>query len=395
MHKLSYKAVDKKGKVKKGVYFGEIQDMILWIKKQDYFLICCNEIKNHKYSLKKRVSYKELSVISSDFYMLIKSGIPIMESVNILYKQCSIKVIKENLLSIAELLKKGRSLSYCFKSYEDIYPEFFISMIQIGEESGKLEEALLKISEYYKKEYEIISKIKNALIYPCMLLFSMLILIFILIFNVIPKFSNIFSEMNVHIPWYTKKLINFSIFFKENAKIIGFLFFIFMLYILFYNKVIRNNKTNIFNANIFARQFKKLYELRFIRTFQMMIESGANINECLYNCMETVENEYYKDKILKIIENVNNGESLTEAFKNSNLFQPFVISMIEIGEESGTLDRNLINIYEILDKRFYEKIQSLISYMEPLMIIIIGIVVGFNIIMFIMPIITAMTDMSM
>ncbi len=371
--------------------FESEKDLDLYAKENNFKIACTKILKENKM---KRLKNKDLSIICNQLGMMISSGCEITNSLNTIRSNCNSK-INSILKIINNNLKKGNSISESFQNTY-VFSNFFINMIRAGEESGKLDEIFINLSNYYKKEYEFKNKLLTAMIYPLLLIIvSALVILFMLIYAV-PNFQKSFLQNNNNLPVSTKILINISMFIRNYYEIIVVILLILVFYIL--NKIKTSNEFRYFiDKKIFKfRYSKKIVQnieiSKFIRCFYILSSNGIHITSSLDISSKVIGNKYMYEKIEISKENIKKGNSITDSFKLANIFPELVISILKVGEETGNIDKCLKSITENYDRNLESFVNKIVKIIEPIIISIMGIVIGAIVISMMIPIFDAVTS---
>jgi type IV pilus assembly protein PilC len=281
-------------------------------------------------------------------------------------------------------MQMGNSIEQSFLNTKS-FSSFFINMVKAGEVSGNLDKIFNNLSDYYDKENKLKSKIINMLIYPIILtITSVVITLFIIIF-IIPNFQKIFDSNGVQAPTYTKIIINISTFIRDN---LFYLLIILAIISIFIYHKIKNDKhlrETLFNISHIGELIKVIVSLKFSRSLYILLSSGVQIIEALEISSDILESEYIKERMEISIEYVNRGNSIGNSLELSNIFPALFISMIKIGEESGRLESILNVINKYYENELDLKIEKFMSYVQPTIIIFLGLIIGVIVISMVMP----------
>lgn len=321
--------------------------------------------------------------------LMIKAGISISKSLKTLALQTNNKGFSFILNDICKKVEEGESLAKALQRHEKIFGHLFINMIKSGELSGKLEEVLEQIFIQLKKSHELVSKVRNALIYPIIVVIAMFGIGIAMIVFVIPKITAVFKESDAQLPFATKILIAISDTLAQHG-VISFLSFIIVLVIII--KLLRTNIGKKFLSNfclrtpIIAPITKKINLARFSRTISSLLKTDIPIIESFKITSEVMGNTKYKKGISNISEDIKNGISIKEAMtKYDNIFPPIILQMVAIGEETGSLDKILDEIALFYEEEVQEIMNTLPSILEPILMLLLGGGVAFMAVAIIMP----------
>ncbi len=371
------------------------QEIVDLLAKKGYVAISIEEEQEKDAVVRKSwkkllgVNLKNLVIFSRQLSNLLKSGIPILKALRILAEQTNDKYFSTILLDIGEKVKKGHPFSVSLKSYPKVFSSFFIAMIKAGEDSGGVDQALLRISDYYYKQLELQSKIKSALAYPILILLVGIGSIIFIFTNVMPKIIPLFTNLNVELPLPTRILIMISDFLRSNLPWIALFM---LLFLLIFKRAMSNDVFKSYISNlklkipIFGQLIFKSEFARFARALEMSLHSGIPIIKAIDISLPIVNEFVIKDNLTKSLQELEGGGTLSSALKKSKLFPPFIYNIISVGEESGKLYEALSNIAESFKTDCEDAVKTLTTLLEPAMVLIIGLVVGFIVSAVLLPI---------
>lgn len=331
------------------------------------------------------IDYDSILMITSNLSLLLNSGIPLSNTLEILIECLSNERYKTIIMNIRKEVNEGNSLGEAFMVNSREFPELYVEMILIGEKSGSLISVLDKVTEYYDMVKAWKSKLKNILTYPIILLISVILLLNFYLLFIVPSMKGFIMSMNTTVPWYTNKILGFSDYIIENPNV----FFCYLVgwglgIILLIIRALSSTKIQKFLYKI--KIVQQYNEMIFIYTLYLIISSGISYYNGFEICKCNITNKIIKRDFEKIIEYVNEGLSLLEAIKMLDRYSNLSLSMIKSGEESGKLEYNLLKLTKILQTKFYESLDRKICLVQPIIILVIGVLICFLIIIMILPI---------
>jgi type IV pilus assembly protein PilC len=387
-----YKAVNEKGEKIEGTYNGTSKDdVISMISTNNYYPLKIEEINERgkiNFEIFNRVTIKDIAVFCRQFYTMLDAGLSINNALHILSEQLTNKKFKETISNIEEEVRKGSTLSEAMKLHNNIFPDLLINMIETGELSGNLDQIMLRMSNHYEKENKINNKVKNAMIYPIILSIISITVISVILIFVMPVFVDMFTNSGVELPLTTKILLGISNGIRENIIIIFLLISIIITLVRYYlktdNGLLWINKMKL-SLPIIKELNQKIIVSRFTRTLSTMLSSGLPLIQSLQIVGQVIGNKLVEDALNTVREKVIKGEGLALPIKETGLFPPMLSSMIGIGEESGALDEILNKTADFYDEELDSAITTFTSMLEPIMIVVMGVIVGFLIISIIQP----------
>ncbi len=343
--------------------------------------------------LRKQLFTKHLAV-------MLKAGIPLSRALHILAKGEQKGKLKNIISDLHQGIEKGNSFAKSLEKYSNTFSPMFTSMVRVGETSGRLEEVLKYLSLQMKKDYDLKRKVKGAMIYPIIILCLMIGVAIMMVVVVIPKLIKVFEEAGVILPLTTRILISVTNFLLHNGLLVGLgLGGVGIILFLFGRRKTGSKFTNRLwlILPIISGITKKVNLARFARTLSSLMKSGVPIVQSLNITALTLGNMYYRNILLESAKEVKKGTPITNSIeeqKNSNkLFPPIVTRMIAVGEETGTLDNILEDLALFYEQEVSDTMQNLSSIIEPILMVILGLGVGFMAVSIITPIYGLMGQM--
>lgn len=387
-----YKAISQDGQFIKGTYEGDSEkDVLNMLRNKEYIPISIKkdiriQYKNILFS--KKVKRKDLAIFCRQFYTMINAGISIVKSLNILIEQTENKVLKQAIKFIYEDIQKGYTLSQSMGKQKRIFPEILINMIQAGEFSGTLDIVLERMSIHFEKESKLENKIKSAMIYPTILVFSSIAVIIFMLMAVLPTFVSIFTSSGILLPWPTRFILNISIYF-QNYWYILLMIIIFIVGLIYYYKNTVIGKQRIDNIKLKIPGIRiisiNIITSRFTRTLSTLISSGISLLDALTIVGKILNNREIESRLIKEVESIKRGVSLSTTIENIGIFPPIVNTMINIGEKSGSLDEMLYKAADFYDEEVESDLHKLTTLIEPILLIIMSVIIGFLVIAMTLP----------
>ncbi|MEK7659020.1 MAG: type II secretion system F family protein [Patescibacteria group bacterium] len=355
------------------------------------------EKSRHSYNFSSffsRVSETEKIMITKNLWVMFAAGLSMVKSFDILSAQASTKSLKKVLLSVKERINKGESMSKALSGYPNIFSELYCSMIKVGEESGTLEEVFQNLSLQLSKEHELKSKIQNAMIYPSLILLTMAAVGVLIITTVLPSLKTFFSSMNAPIPIYTKILLYSGDFLSKN----WYLLIIVPLVLIFAFAIISKTKkgkwaidTVLLKIPLISPLIKKTNSALLVRSLGSLVASGVPLVRALEISSGTLRNSYFKIAADEAVEKVKKGEKLSAALKyHRDIFPLGTVEMVEVGEETGKTTAILKKLADFYEQEAADATEKLSVAIEPILIIVLGVAVGFFAFSIIMPMYTTL-----
>jgi len=337
-----------------------------------------------------RVSGGDLAIFTRQFATMIGAGIPVLECMDVLAQQAEDPGFKRTLNEVIEDIRGGRDLSSSLAEYPKVFDNIYINMIKAGEASGQLETILVRLAEYMEASVKLKREIKSAMVYPCISLTMIFLVTGFLMIFIIPKFAQIFIQLDVPLPAPTRAVLWASEFMVAWWWII--LLSLLGLFIAF--KIWKSTESGGYildkltlKVPVFGPLFQKVALSRFARTFSTLISSGVPMLGALDIVGSTSGNRVIEETVTNCKDSVRSGEPLSKPLADSPIFPPMVTRMIAIGERSGALEQLLEKISEFYDEQVSAAVEGLTSMIEPIMIAIMGVLVGGIVISVFLPIV--------
>lgn len=343
------------------------------------------------------VSTKQLCTFTRQFSTLQDAGLPVLRSLKILEGQMKPSALKNALIDVVDDVESGSTLSEAFGKHPKCFDRLYINMLKAGEAGGALEVILQRLADFKEKAQSLKRKIIGAMVYPAVvILVAVAILGFILVY-IIPKFKKIFQDFGMKLPEITQILLDVSDFAVEYFWVAPLV----LVGIWLFLKLVCMFKTGryvydwiLLHIPVVGGIIEKTVVARTTRTLGTLVASGVPILEALAIVRETANNAVFEHMYQKIYESIREGETIAVPLKESRLVDDMVVNMIDVGEETGELDKMLYKIAEVYEEEVDILVESLISLLEPLMIVFLGLCVGFIVIALFYPMLTILEKLS-
>lgn len=326
----------------------------------------------------QKVGLDEMIIFSRQMYSLLKAGIPIIRAIKGLSENASHKRFQEILKDIADQLEQGRSLSSSMAKYEKVFTRLTISVVVVGENTGKLDDVFLQLALYFEREQETRKRIKSALRYPTFVLIALAIAMFILNLFVVPVFTQMFERFDTELPIMTRVLIGTSNFFVSYwwlliIVIVGGIFAV-KQYVSSTNGRLKWDKFKL-KLPVVGSIIERSLLSRYSRSFSMILRAGVPLTAGLSLTADAVDNAHMQKRIKEMRQGIEKGESLLRVSKNSELFSTLVLQMIAVGEETGRLEPLLEESADYYEREVDFDLKSLTAKIEPILIGFVAVMV--------------------
>jgi type IV pilus assembly protein PilC len=382
------------------------------IKQMGYFVTKISEVAGKKGTKEKKkgarrrkkrtltiggVSTKQLCTFTRQFSTLQDAGLPVLRSLKILEGQMRPGVLKNALMDVVDDVESGSTLSEAFGKHPRCFDRLYVNMVKAGEAGGALEVILQRLAEFKEKAQSLKRKIIGAMVYPTVVITVAIgILTFIMVF-IIPKFEKIFKEFEMKLPWPTQVLMDVSQWFVNNWYLIPIAPVAFFVLL----KLIRLSRMGAYCLDWIKLQIpimggiiEKTIVARTMRTLGTLVSSGVPILESLSIVRETCTNLVFENCFTRIYDSIREGDTIAQPLKESRLVDDMVVNMVDVGEETGELDKMLVKIADVYDEEVNVLVESLISLLEPIMIVILGFIIGSIVIALFLPMIKLLEGLS-
>jgi type IV pilus assembly protein PilC len=386
---FTYTARDAKGEMKQATVEAPNRDEVMnQLKKQKLQVIKVDEGPVKKKSAGK-IKMRDIVILTRQFSTMINSGLPLVQALDILATQSENPALKDVCRQVVYDVESGNTLADAMRKHPKAFNELYVNMVSAGEAGGILDTILLRLAVFIEKNDALVSKVKGAMIYPSVIFTVAGACISILLIFVIPTFQKMFGEAGVALPLPTQIVIGMSKFLRTKGYLLAIGAFLafraFKKYSATPNGQLVIDRLML-KVPILGDVIRKSAVSRFTRTLGTMISSGVSILEGLEITAKTSGNRVVQDAIMESRASIAGGDTISAPLKKSGVFPPMVISMINVGEQTGGLDEMLTKIADFYDGEVETAVSGLLAMMEPMMIVFLGIVVGGMVIAMYLPI---------
>ena len=395
MAKYQYTAKDMNSKRVKGkIEANDQQELVTLLRNQNQYLMTCKDI-TEKEKNNKKLNLKELSEFSRQIGTMLGSGVSLIRAMSILVQREENVKMKKIYKDMYVKLQQGFTLSTAMQDEGRAFPELMVNMYRSGENSGHMDQVAMTMAKQYDKDYKVQSKIKNAMIYPIILVFVMLGCAVLLFTIIIPSFIDVFGDMPL--PFITQALMGISNVMTTNWYwiMIGVLVIVAAIASLLRIPSVRYKLDRLkLKLPIFGKLNRTIYTARFARTMCSLYTSGISIINGLMIVRSTIGNKFIEDQFDMVITSVRNGVSLSQSIQKVEGFDVKLASSIYIGEESGRLDEMLTTLADDFDYDSEMASQRMVTVIEPIMIVVMAIMVVIVMMGVLLPVVTLYNDPS-
>jgi type IV pilus assembly protein PilC len=347
----------------------------------------------------RKCGTRDLALFTRQLATMLSAGIPMLEAFEILSEQTkeSNKGFGLGLQEVADLVRGGTDISESMNRFPKIFPEIYVNMVKAGEASGQLDVILNRLADFLEASEELKSEIKSAMTYPVISLVLIFGITIYLLVGVVPKFKKMFDNLHATLPAITRYVLAVSNFITTNWYIVfgGVVVLIVAYMLVVRTRIGQKVRDTVFlKLPVFGTLAQKVAISRFARTFGTLLSSGVPLLQALEIVASTAGNRVIEEVLLNTRETVKRGDSLTTYLQTSWVFPPMVVRMMGIGEKSGALEQLLGKISDFYDQQVHATVKALTSLIEPIMLIIMGCVVGIVVLAIFYPILELQKQLS-
>ena len=380
------------GQILKGTLDVPTRDeVIAFIRKNRMILVSVREAPAtvRMPSFKKSVSTRDVVIFTRQFATMINAGLPLVQSLTILSAQTENKTLKEITKAVVYDVEAGNTLADALRKHPKAFSDLYVNMVAAGEAGGILDTILLRLATFLEKNDALVRKVKGAMVYPGVIMSVAVIAVAVLLVFVIPTFSAMFASVNMTLPLPTRVVIGASQVLLRYWWLILLVVGVGIWSFRTYYKTPAGRRSvdgALLRAPVVGDLLRKSAVSRFTRTLGTLISSGVSILDGLEITAKTAGNRVIHDAVMQSRASIAGGETIAGPLQVSGVFPPMVISMISVGEQTGGLDDMLTKIADFYDSEVDVAVSALLSLMEPIMIVVLGVIVGGMVVAMYLPI---------
>jgi type IV pilus assembly protein PilC len=345
-----------------------------------------------------RVKLSDLAIFARQFSTMLDAGVSLIRCLDVLQAQTNNARLRKILMDLSARVESGESLSRSMARHPKAFSQLIIGLIRAGEVGGVLEESLQRIAGFLEKDVELRRKIRSALTYPVIVLLAAVGIVIFLVSWLVPQFASLFKELGIeNLPAPTQFLVDLSALFTQRYYVVLIaVAAVFIAYKLFVStRVGRRVADRVkLRVPVFGPLHHKIVMARFSRTMGTLLASGVPILQAMETVAGVVGNSVVSDAVIESRARIREGEKIADPLQRSKMFPPMVVHMVSVGEESGSLDHMLNKIADFYENEVEMTIASLTAAIEPVMIVLLGIIVGFIVISMFLPMIEVISNLS-
>ena len=382
---FDYKAINEQGKEVSGTIDAVSQDVaISGLQRRGLIVAEVKSTEKVPFFEKNIASFRgvparDVVILSRQVSTLFEAQVSALKVFTLLGSETENEILGDALNDVAQDLKGGSSIANALSKHPKIFSTFYVNMVRVGEESGKLQDIFLQLADYMDRNYELVSKARNALIYPAFVITTFLAVMVLMFTTVIPRISGILEETGQDIPFYTKVVLGISDFFVHYGVFLLILAIVGGFFIIRYSRTKKGKMTFSklkLDLPYIGSLYKKLYLSRIADNLQTMLLAGVPAIKAIQSTGRAVDNAVYEQILTDAEEKVRGGSSLSDALSGTDEIPNIVIQMIKVGEESGELGKILSTLSHFYRREVNNAVDTLVDLIEPAMIVLLGAGVG-------------------
>lgn len=401
----AYVTKDSAGKIHRGRIEAPNEKMLTKKLTEQGFLVqsvTAETVKKKKFNPMKmlqRVKPQQISIFCRQFATMINAGVSLVRCLSVLEKQSINPKMKETIRDVQNRVEAGETLSRAMSHHPAVFSNLTLGLVKAGEVGGVLDETLDRLAQFMEADIRLRQKVKAAMTYPVLVGIVAFVIVTFLVTFIVPKFLDIFKDFKVEMPAITMLLVNVSHFMTNPQSIVPTVVGVVGFTIAFKKWKKTKWGKRIYDKYkmkmpVFGKLSHNIAVERFCRTLSTLLTSGVPILQALETVSGAIDNETFTDVIMHARARIREGDPIGEPLEKSNLFPPMVVQMIAIGEETGALDQMLGKVADFYEVEVETQLEQLAATIEPLMIVLLGLVVGFIVIAMFMPMISLINNLS-
>lgn len=380
MTKFRYEAVNDSGMTQTGVIEGNnLKSAEEILREKGYYpkkiSVLVEKEKKGEIELSYKIRIKDLAIFCNQFGVILKAGVSILQSLEILSEQTENKKLRAVIRDVYEKIQKGLSLSSAFRDHSKRFPELFLSMLESGETSGNLDAALTRMGVSLTKNYKLNQKMKSSMIYPAILVVVSILVVIFLLVAIVPTFAGLYTTSGAQLPFITRMMLALGDFMSKNVLL---LFMMITLLIIVIRMVLKIESVRYsfdqfkLKIPVVGKLLLKIITARYTQSMSALLASGISLTQALEITSRSVGNDYVSKGIFSIINDVRAGRGLSDPLAELEIFSPMVVQMTRLGEESGTLDELLSQTADFYEAEADQATTRLTALIEPIIIVFLG-----------------------
>jgi type IV pilus assembly protein PilC len=382
MPSYQWKGRDRSGNPQSGLLIGDNKDAVIAALRRQQIVVTTVKEKGKEIALPKfggGIRQKAVAVFTRQFSVMIDAGLPLVQCLDILGQQQDNKAFQKVILQVRQDVEAGSSLADALRKHPQAFSDLYVHMVAAGEAGGILDTILQRLANYIEKSVKLRSQVRSAMIYPLAVITIAIVVVYVILWKVIPVFATLFESLGTQLPFLTQVIVNLSRFIGNFWWLIFLVIggAIFALRQYYRTEAGRYQIDKLMlKAPVLGMLLRKIAVARFCRTLGTLLSSGVAILESLEITARTAGNAVIEESILKVRKDVEEGKSLAEPLARTEQFPPMVCQMVGVGEQTGAMDTMLSKIADFYEDEVDAAVEGMMALLEPVMIAFLGVVIG-------------------
>jgi type IV pilus assembly protein PilC len=382
MPSYEWKGRDRDGNPQTGVLIGDSKDTVIAALRRQQIVVTTVKEKGKEIALPKfggGIRSKDIAIFTRQFSVMIDAGLPLVQCLDILGQQQENKSFQKVILQVRQDVEAGSSLAEAMRKHPQAFDDLYVNMVAAGEAGGILDTILQRLAAYIEKSVKLKSQVRSALVYPVAVITIAIIVVYIILWKVIPVFASLFEGLGTQLPFLTQVIVNIS-------RFIGNFWWLILLVVVGTIIAVRQYYQTdagryqidklLLKMPVIGGLLRKIAVARFCRTLATLLSSGVAILESLDITARTAGNAVLEEAILQVRKEVEEGKNLAEPLARTEQFPPMVCQMIGVGEQTGAMDTMLSKIADFYEDEVDSAIEGMMALLEPVMIAFLGVIIG-------------------
>ena len=400
MSSYEWKGRDRNGNPQAGVLIGDSKDAVIAALRRQQIVVTTVKEKGKEIALPRLgggIKQKDISIFTRQFSVMIDAGLPLVQCLEILGQQQDHKSFQKVILQIRQDVESGSSLSEAMRKHPQAFDDLYVNMVAAGEAGGILDTILQRLANYIEKNVKLKAQVRSALMYPAAVITIAVVVVYIILWKVIPVFATLFQSLGGQLPFLTRVIVIMSNFIGRFWWLIFLLVFAAVFAIRQYYQT-ENGRYQLdrlmLKMPVLGLLLRKIAVARFCRTLATLLSSGVAILESLEITARTAGNAVIQEAVLKVRKEVEEGKNLAEPLQKTEQFPPMVCQMIGVGEQTGAMDTMLSKVADFYEDEVDRAVDGMLKLIEPIMIAVLGVVIGTIVIAMYLPMFTLISQIG-
>jgi type IV pilus assembly protein PilC len=400
MPSYEWKGRDRNGAAQSGVLIGDSKDAVIAALRRQQIVVTTVKEKGKEVALPKfggGIKSKEISIFTRQFSVMIDAGLPLVQCLDILGQQQTNKGFQKIILQVRQDVEAGSSLAEAMRKHPQAFDDLYVNMVAAGEAGGILDTILQRLAAYIEKAVKLKSQVKSALVYPVAVVTIAVIVVYVILWKVIPVFASLFEGLGAQLPWLTNVVVAASRFIGNFWWLIFAIVFatIFALQQYYRTEAGRYQMDKLLlKTPVIGILLRKIAVARFCRTLGTLLSSGVAILESLEITARTSGNAIIEEAIMQVRKEVEEGKTIAEPLARTEQFPPMVCQMIGVGEQTGAMDTMLSKVADFYEDEVDAAVAGMMALIEPIIILFLGVVIGVIVIAMYLPMFTLISQIG-